>query len=285
MHSKSGTAMAHLDHTATVTLDRPTTLVPSRKRPVADARRLDILGVRITDVTPHRAVEIIEEAIRDYLGHTQSIYFVNAHTLNLATADASYRAVLNSADYVFGDGTGVRWASKLQGTPVQDNLVGTDLVPTLFQQTAGRGYRYFMLGSDAETIRQAAQYADEDFDGWTRSGFHHGYLTNPGLTAAAIRLINQSEADVLLVGMGNPLQERWIHRHRHKLKVPVCMAIGGLFDYWAGNVSRAPRWLRGLGHEWLWRPFQQPGDKARRYLIGNPLFLSRILREPWRNRS
>ncbi len=277
--------MAHLDHAAAVTLDRPAMLAPARRRPVADDRSLQILGVEVTDVTRRRAVEIIEDAIREYRGQTHSIYFVNAHTLNLASGDASYRDVLNSADHVFGDGTGVRWASRLQGAPVQDNLVGTDLVPTLFEQTADRGHRYFMLGSDSQTIREAAQYADENFSGWTRAGFHHGYLTDPDLTAAAIRLINQSESDVLLVGMGNPLQERWVREHRHELKVPVCMAIGGLFDYWAGNVSRAPQWLRRLGHEWLWRLFQQPGDKARRYLVGNPLFLSRILREMWRNRG
>ncbi|MCE5267937.1 MAG: WecB/TagA/CpsF family glycosyltransferase, partial [Planctomycetaceae bacterium] len=57
------------------------------------------------------------------------------------------------------------------------------------------------------------------------------------------------------------------------------LGIGGLFDYWAGNVSRAPRWLRRIGHEWVWRLFQQPRLKARRYLIGNPLFLTRVLRE------
>jgi N-acetylglucosaminyldiphosphoundecaprenol N-acetyl-beta-D-mannosaminyltransferase len=61
--------------------------------------------------------------------------------------------------------------------------------------------------------------------------------------------------------------------------VPLCLGIGGLFDYWAGSVSRAPGWLRRWGHEWLWRLYQQPRQKARRYLIGNPLFLARVVRE------
>ena len=75
------------------------------------------------------------------------------------------------------------------------------------------------------------------------------------------------------------MQERWIHRHRDWLPGTVCMGIGGLFDYWVGNVRRAPRWLQQLGHEWLWRLCQQPQDKARRYLLGNPAFLGRIFRE------
>jgi N-acetylglucosaminyldiphosphoundecaprenol N-acetyl-beta-D-mannosaminyltransferase len=189
--------------------------------------------------------------------------------------------VLRAADYVFGDGTGVRWASYLQGGRVRDNLVGTDLVPALFRETAGRGYRYFLLGSDQPTVHQAAGYAQETFPGWVQAGYHHGYLTTAELTADAIHQINQARPHVLLVGMGNPLQERWIHRHQHQLKVPVCMAVGGLFDYWAENVTRAPQWLRNLGHEWLWRLWQQPRDKAERYLVGNPLFLIRILRETW----
>ena len=71
-----------------------------------------------------------------------------------------------------------------------------------------------------------------------------------------VDMINAAKPDVLLVGMGNPLQEKWIHRHLSEIAVPVCMGVGGLFDYWAGNVSRSPGWLRGLGHEWLWRLFQ-----------------------------
>lgn len=77
--------------------------------------------------------------------------------------------------------------------------------------------------------------------------------------------------------MGNPLQERWIDLHRQQLDVPVCMGIGGLFDFWSGNVSRAPQWVRRAGCEWVWRLSQQPRDKARRYLLGNPLFLLRAL--------
>jgi len=247
----------------------------------AEDRRLPILGVEISDVTRRRAVELLEEMVQDYQGRTRRVFFVNAHTLNLAAADRGYREVLRTADYVFGDGTGVRWAGYLQGVRVRDNLVGTDLVPALFRETAGRGYRYFLLGSDQETVRRAALYADETFPGWIQAGFHHGYLTAADLTAAAIEQINQSRPHVLLVGMGNPLQERWIHAHQHLLKVPVCMGVGGLFDYWAGNVARAPQWLRNLGHEWMWRLWEQPADKTKRYLVGNPLFLARIFREAW----
>jgi N-acetylglucosaminyldiphosphoundecaprenol N-acetyl-beta-D-mannosaminyltransferase len=253
----------------------------ARRRPVDGDCRRRILGVTITDVTRRRAAELVEQMIRGYDGRTQSVFFVNAHTLNLAAADGQYRQVLNSADQVFGDGTGIRWAARIQGRPVADNVNGTDLTPELLRATAGRGYRYFLLGGDGQTIRRAAAYAARQFPGWNQVGLHHGYLGDGRLSAEVVRRINQARPDLLLVGMGNPIQERWIHGHRHELKVPVCMAVGGLFDFWAENVSRAPKWLRRLGHEWLWRLRQQPRDKARRYLVGNPLFLVRVLRERW----
>jgi N-acetylglucosaminyldiphosphoundecaprenol N-acetyl-beta-D-mannosaminyltransferase len=117
------------------------------------------------------------------------------------------------------------------------------------------------------------------FPGWRQAGYRQGYLSDEALTLAAIEEVNAAQPDVLLVGMGNPIQEQWISRCLPRLRVSVCLGIGGLFDYWAGNVSRAPVWLRHLGHEWLWRLLQEPRLKAGRYLVGNPLFMARVLRE------
>lgn len=241
--------------------------------------QFSVLGVKIRNVTRRHAIAMIEELIDHHKGRTSSIFFVNAHTLNLASVDSSYRATLNAGDVVLADGTGVRWAARLQGVRILDNLPGTDLVPALFRATADRGHSYFVLGADAATIEAAAEYARKTFPGWNLLGCHHGYLGDEAVSAAAIEKINAAKPDLLLVGMGNPIQEQWIHRHAPELRALVCIGVGGLFDFWAGNVSRSPRWLRQVGHEWLWRLFQQPVKKARRYLIGNPLFLLRVLVE------
>ena len=169
-----------------------------------------VLGVRIHNVTRREAVELLEQAIGRHDDRAVSVFFVNAHTLNLAAADPSYRDALNAADFVFADGTGVRWAARLQGVRILENMVGTDFTPMLLRETAGRGYSYFMLGADARTIPVAADYARRTFPGWTQAGFHHGYLTDDAMTSAAIDQINAARPDVLLVGMGNPIQERWI---------------------------------------------------------------------------
>ncbi|MEE8312229.1 MAG: WecB/TagA/CpsF family glycosyltransferase [Candidatus Binatia bacterium] len=235
----------------------------------------DVLGVRIANLTEREAIEQIEGVLRSADGVSRGLYIVNAHTLNLAFEDRHYRSILNNGHAVYGDGTGVRWAARARGVRMRDNLVGTDLVPALFEQTAGRGYRYFLLGSSAETIERAAAYAEQKFQGWDLVGTHHGYVIDD--SSAAIAQINEARPHVLLVGMGNPLQERWIHDHLDELRVPLSVGVGGLFDHWGGSLERAPLWVRRMGVEWLQILLQQP-HKWRRYLIGNWKFLARVPR-------
>ncbi|MEZ6047695.1 MAG: WecB/TagA/CpsF family glycosyltransferase [Planctomycetaceae bacterium] len=242
-------------------------------------RQINILGVNIDDVTVARGVEIVEEMINTPQESPYSIYFVNAHTLNIAHADPAYGELLNRGDRVFGDGTGVRWGARLQGIQVRDNLVGTDFVPSLFTLTPEKGYSYYLLGSDTETVQKAADYAARMFPGWKQAGYHHGFIKDDVARHAAINQINACKPDIVLVGMGNPLQEKWIEEYKDQLQTKVCLGIGGLFDYWADNVSRAPLWVRKAGYEWVWRIIQQPRDKFKRYLVGNPLYLMNIYRE------
>ncbi len=235
-----------------------------------------VMGVRVANATRQQAIELIERQLQGDAGQSCGIYIINAHSLNLAAEAEPYRAVLNRAYCVFADGTGVRWAARLRGVRLRANLVGTDLVPELFRATAGRGYRYFLLGADANTIERAAQVCSRAHPGWELAGYHHGYIHEDEHTAdAAIERINSARAHLLLVGMGNPLQESWIDRYRDRLRVPVCIGVGGLFDHWGGNLKRAPRWVRQHGFEWAQLLLQQP-HKWRRYLLGNPKFLMRV---------
>jgi len=229
-------------------------------------RRICVFGVWITDVPRARALELLAAALQSPFARPRTVFFANAHTLNLAAASEEYRRVLNQADWVFGDGTGLRWAARLRGVRVYDNLCGTDLIPQLFAACAKGGLRYFLLGGDEQTVARAAAGCPANRAGWTLAGYHHGYLASPRLCAQAVEAINRARPDLLLVGMGNPLQEIWIHAHRHQLEVPLVAAVGGLFNYWAGTLRRASPVLRRLGAEWLGILWQQP-HKARRYLL------------------
>jgi N-acetylglucosaminyldiphosphoundecaprenol N-acetyl-beta-D-mannosaminyltransferase len=244
--------------------------------------RLRVMGVEILDVGLEDAARILESFIRDRTC-AHCVYFVNTHTLNLAYEDADYLNVLRSADAVFGDGTGVRWAARaLAGVRLKDNVNGTDLIPRLFEAWAGRGYRYYLLGATPDAIERAAAHAQARFQGWELAGHHHGYLDSLDQRDLIAR-INASGADMLLVGMGNPKQEQWLHLQRRGLEVPLCIGVGGLFTYWSGDLTRAPSWVRHLGHEWLHLLVKQP-QKFRRYILGNPRFLLRVARTALQSR-
>jgi len=237
-----------------------------------------VFGVPILDLSMHDALALCERTMAERGVRARSLFFVNAHTLNLAWADPGYRAALCEAGWVFGDGTGVRWAVRfLHGARLRDNVNGTDLVPALLGRALG--LRYFLLGASAEAIERAAAHARNAFPGWQLVGHHHGYVAGAA-SEAVVGKINASQPHLLLVGMGNPLQEEWIREQLPRLAVPLCVGVGGLFDYWAGDLRRAPAFMRRIGFEWLHLLLAQP-RKFRRYVLGNPLFLLRLAREKW----
>lgn len=240
------------------------------------SRLVSVLGVGVTDVSKIDAMRLMEGFIHADDGRCHTMFIVNAHTLNVASDQQDYRDVLNSADIVLNDGTGVRWAARQRGIELRANLVGTDLIPEFFAATATRGYRYFLLGGDPEVIDKAAAVARQRFSGWEQAGFHHGFV-HDGQGDALIARINASGADVILVGMGNPIQERWIHDHQSQLTVPLAMGVGGLFDHWIDRPRRAPLWVRRAGCEWMHKLMLQP-HKWRRYVLGNPKFIYRMIR-------
>jgi len=235
---------------------------------------VQILGVRIENRSMVEAVELLARRMTQP-GTATAVFIVNAHTLNLAAGDPQYRDALARGDYIFGDGVGVRWAARMRGARMASNLVGTDLVPELLDATSGRGHRLFLLGGDSRTLESAAAACEKRFPGWQLAGTHDGYFGQDH--RKVIDTINRTRPSLLLVGMGNPLQESWLARYRDQLEVPVCIGVGGLFHHWGGDLARASLWVRRASLEWLQILLQQP-HKWRRYLLGNPLFLWRVAR-------
>jgi N-acetylglucosaminyldiphosphoundecaprenol N-acetyl-beta-D-mannosaminyltransferase len=236
------------------------------------AAAVRIFGIEVVNETVDQALARLAAAMA--APKPTALFFVNAHTLNVAVEDPAYRRLLAGADLVFGDGTGVRWAARCRGVRLLANLNGTDLVPALLAR--GRGLRCYLLGHTPDGIARAAEHVRRTWPNCTLVGYHHGFLDEDS-TRRVIAEINASDVDLLLVGMGNPLQEHWIARHRPQLEARLCVGVGGLFSYWAGDLDRAPAWMRRRGVEWLHILRRQPW-KSRRFLLGNPLFVWRMLR-------
>lgn len=240
------------------------------------AARLEVCGLPIDDVTMEQAVEAMMERLAT--GTRTRLYFVNADCVNVAHRDPEYRAVVRRGDLVFADGSGMRLAGRILGTPVADNVNGTDFFPRMCARLEGSGQRVFLLGGRPGVAEKVRAWAAVQHPGLEICGTHHGYFdrADSGRIADEIR---RSDADVLLVAFGAPAQERWIDEHLEATGATVGMGVGGLFDFFSGNVPRAPLWMRRAGVEWIYRFWQEPQRLWKRYWIGNFVFVARVLGE------
>lgn len=236
-----------------------------------------ILGV---DIHVMRRTEAVDTLDRLSDGSVPiGVGFANAHALNVASADQTAREELGKL-LIFNDGIGVALASRiLYRWHFPDNLNGTDFVPTYLDATR-RSFRIFLLGARPGVAERAARALVPPGSRHRVVGVHHGYFNHDRDGEIADR-IKQSGADLLLVALGNPAQEIWISRNLRATGCSLAFGVGGLFDFAAENVPRAPLWMRMQGLEWLYRLMQEPGRMWRRYLLGNWLFLGRVARQWW----
>ena len=211
-------------------------------------------------------------------GRRQRIAFLNAHVINTAANDSGYARVLDGADRLFADGSGMALAARLAGQQLVDNVNGTDLLPLLCAAAARAGQKIFLLGGKPGIALEAAVTLGRMGFAGVIAGVHHGYVKRGGVEESdAIAAVNASGASILLVGMGVPVQDVWIARNFPRLLPAVVMGVGGLFDFFSGAVSRAPTLLRGAGFEWAWRLALEPGRMWKRYLVGNVAFVARAI--------
>ena len=230
---------------------------------------LDILRLRQAD-----AVALIREAVAS--GRKLDIGICNAHTILTALDDPHYAATLQAMT-LFNDGIGADIASKyLYGSAFPDNLNGTDFVPSLLEHI-GRPLRIYLLGAHEVQVSRAKAHLQKAFPQHQVIGYRNGYFV-PGEVPIICEMINAAKPDLLLVAMGNPHQERFIVENRNRLDATVVIGVGALFDFMAGAVVRAPKFVQHIGMEWLFRLLQEPRRLAHRYMIGIPRFFYALYR-------
>jgi alpha-1,3-mannosyltransferase len=240
---------------------------------VLGRRSRTILDVPVYVGTQSQAVDVIDEAFAS--GKPTPIAYANAHTLNVAWDNEVFRDVLKRF-LVMNDGIGVDAASRiLFGMPFPDNLNGTDFTPYYLQKTKNN-YRIFFLGSSSGVAERAAKRLIATCGRHQIAGCQNGY-SRAGDATAIIAKIVASDADVVLVAMGNPKQEMWLAENLQASGCRLGFAVGALFDFLAEEVPRAPDWIRSARLEWCYRLLKEPARLWKRYVLGNPIFLMRVL--------
>ena len=241
----------------------------------ADTDSVEILGIPIARLTSEAALQEVERLCE--AAAPAQIYYANAHSLNLAVADPDYRAAVLRAAMVLNDGAGIALAARLQGTSFPANLNGSDFNPLIAELAATRGWSVYLLGAKPGVAERAARMLEERMPGLQIAGARDGYFDSEA-TDEVVGAVRATDADVVMVAMGNPHQELWLDRHLVATGARLGVGVGAWFDFVTGNVPRAPAWMNRLGIEWFFRLYQEPSRLWRRYLIGNPLFLWRVLR-------
>lgn len=203
----------------------------------------------------------------------------NVHSLNISMQIPWFYEFQQNADIARCDGTGIIKGIKLMGIdlPLEYRASGTKLVPRLMKHCNKNGFSLFLLGSKPEYLELALNKQREKYPNLKLAG-HHGYFNqeDPIQNQMIIEQINRVNPDILLVGMGMPLQESWIQKNSNHLNTSVILPCGAVIDRLAGLVSDCPVWLSDIGLEWLYRLVREPKRLASRYLLGNFAFLFHV---------
>ncbi len=238
---------------------------------------IKIHGVMMDNVTMDEALEYVIGRL-DRTG-TAKIYTPNSEIMMQAQRDPGLKDILNQADLLIADGAGVVLASRILKRPLKEKVSGVDLVKRILENTNKRPASFFIFGARPGVAEKAAENIMSQYPKAEIKGWQHGYFCSDE-EDTIINRINESGADILLVGLGAPKQEKWIHRNAHRLNCKVAMGIGGSIDVLAGTAALAPEFMRRAGLEWLFRLVKEPRRLPR--MMDLPRFILLSIRRRFR---
>jgi N-acetylglucosaminyldiphosphoundecaprenol N-acetyl-beta-D-mannosaminyltransferase len=242
-----------------------------------------ILGSRVHLVPIPEVVSIMDRWIREHRpgDPLRQIIVTGFHGLWEAHQDAEFRAILNSADLWIPDGIAPVWIARLRGHRGIDRTPGAEVMEAFFELANQQGYKSYFYGDTEDTLAALRTNLERRYPGHSVVGMVSPPFRslNPEEEEEHVRLINESGAHVLWVGLGLPKQDRWIYRHRARLKVPLALGVGAAFRFLAGLAPRVPAWIGRNGFEWAWRLAREPRKIWRRALFGYVPFVVHVALE------
>jgi len=234
-----------------------------------------ILDVELAIVDYERAMDFMDAMVATR--HPGYVCAVAVHAVMVAQSDPEMRAALAGSTLTVPDGMPLVWALNMLGEGPRDRVYGPELMERYCHRCADLGHRVWLYGGhDQDSLTQLAENLRRRHPGIKIVGGYappYRQLTRDEEDEVAA-MINASKPDVVWCGIGVPKQEKWMHRMRDRLDAPVLAGVGAAFDFIAGRVSQAPRWMRDRGLEWTYRIAQEPGRLMPRYLYYNPKFLA-----------
>jgi N-acetylglucosaminyldiphosphoundecaprenol N-acetyl-beta-D-mannosaminyltransferase len=246
-------------------------------------KRVELFGMQIDPVTMSEAVGRVFDWVQEPGADCQFVVTPNVDHAVMYQEDAGLRDAYQDAGLVLADGLPVVLASRLLRRGIPQRVTGSDLVPQLFEATRARGpINVFLLGAGPGVAEKAAKKIQLRWPGVRVVGTYSpplGFEKNPAENENIVAMVNNAMPDLLVVGLGAPKQELWVHQYRTRLNTKVALCVGATIDFLAGEKARAPMWMRQAGLEWCHRLATEPRRLAKRYLRDAWIFPRLVWRE------
>jgi N-acetylglucosaminyldiphosphoundecaprenol N-acetyl-beta-D-mannosaminyltransferase len=237
------------------------------------SRRIEIVGTKVSVVTLPDVLRTFESWITDRSG--RYVVCRDVHGVIRARNDKSLQATQERADIVTPDGVPLVWTAKLLGCRDIARVCGPDLLLASVERGIKLGWRHYFYGGTPETVERLEQRLKSKFPDMNVVGRYSPPFrpTTPEEDEQACERIRACGADFVWIGLGSPKQEFWMADNTHRCGGAVLVGVGAAFDFHAGTVARAPKWMRESGLEWAHRLIKEPRRLWRRYFATAPQFV------------
>lgn len=256
-------------------------------------KEVELFGIRLHSLDMRGAAQRVLVLAQDQQApRCRYVVTPNLNHIVLLSQREDLRAAYDDAALVVADGAPLLWTVRALGHPLPCRIAGSDLVPAVFAAAAASApLTAFFLGAAPGVAERAKRNVERSYTNVRVVGTHSppmGFESDPGENDQALRRIANANPDLLVVGLGAPKQELWVHHHQDRLHARVALCVGATIDFLAGEKSRAPRWVGKLGLEWLYRVAQEPRRLAPRYFwdgVRFPGIVYREVRSRWGERA
>lgn len=223
---------------------------------------VNILGIKFSKLNLKETINLIDKKISEYSGRMFHIITANPEIAVQIQEDPELKKISLEADLITPDGIGIVMASKLKRNPVPERVTGYDLFLKCLEIGNKKRWSFYLLGSDEDVNRKSSEYVSENHPNVKIAGRHNGYF-NKEEENKIIEEIRASSPDILIVALGSPLADKWIHSHKNELNAKVVFGVGGTLDVVTGKIKPTPEIWKRLNLEWLHRRITQPSRRER----------------------
>jgi N-acetylglucosaminyldiphosphoundecaprenol N-acetyl-beta-D-mannosaminyltransferase len=239
-------------------------------------KRVNILGVGLSVINLNLTRELVAQALEKKI--TGYVCVTGVHGVTEAQKDGQLRAILNQSFLNTPDGMPMVWMGKLHGFREMDRVYGPDLMLLICELSQAKGYTHFLCGGADGVAQELKRRLEAKFPGIKIVGTYTPPFRSlsPTEEADLIRTVNEKKPDIIWVGLSTPKQEKFMAQYWQRFDATLLFGVGAAFDFHAGRVRQAPRWIQRSGLEWLFRLGCEPRRLWRRYLKNNPLFIWRV---------